>query len=200
VKLRTASRLGLATVAVAVLPLTTACQTRIGEAASVAGKQIETSQLTAVTGRSEAALAKTGQTVAADQKDALQRAVLTLLVRDSLLTEVARENGISVTQNEINTERATEAQQAGGDSALVAQSEQSGVSATDIDIAIRYQLLLNKLAAKFGSADATALSNKLAASAQKVKVRVNPRFGSWDTKNLTIVGASPDLSSTVTKK
>jgi hypothetical protein len=200
VKLRTASRLGLATVAVAVIPLTAACQTRIGEAASVAGHQIETSQLTAVTGRSEAVLAKTGQTVASDQRDALQRAVLTLLVRDSLLTELARLQGVSVSPAEINTERAREAQQAGGDSALVQQSEQSGVSATDIDIAIRYQLLLNKLATKFGSADATALSNKLAASAQQVKVRINPRFGSWDPKNLTIVGASDDLASTLTRK
>ncbi len=198
--MRTATRLSLAAAAVAVLPLTTACQTRIGEAASVGGQQIETSQLTAVTGRSEAVLAKTGQAVAADQKQTLQRAVLNLLVRDALLTKVGQTQGVTVTQDEVNRERATEAQTAGGDAALVQQSEQGGVSATDIDIVIRQQLLVSKLQAKTGTTDTTAFSNALTASAQKIGVRINPRFGSWDAKSLSINGTTPDLASTVTKR
>ena len=199
-RMRTATRLSLAAAAVAVLPLTTACQTRIGEAASIGGQQIETSRLTAVTGRSEAVLAKTGQAVAADQKQTLQRAVLNLLVRDALLTKVGQEQGVTVTQDEVNRERANEAQQAGGDAALVQQSEQGGVSATDIDIVIRQQLLVSKLQAKVGSTDNTAFSNALTASAQKVGVRINPRFGSWDAKALSITGATPDLASAVTRR
>ncbi|HEX4016496.1 MAG TPA: hypothetical protein VHX15_07125 [Frankiaceae bacterium] len=199
-KLRSIGRLGIAGLAIAVLPLTTACQTRIGIAASVGSKQIDTSQLTSVTTRSAAALAATGQTVPASQQPALQRGVLNLLVRDALLEEIGKAQGITATNAELATERASEAQQAGGDKALITQSEQGGVSEADLDIVVREKLLITKLQSKFGSSDSTAFANKLTAAAQKIKVRVNPRFGAWDAKNLTIVGAPNDLSSTVTKK
>jgi hypothetical protein len=206
VKLRTIasrrfiSRVGIAGLALVALPLTTSCQTRIGLAASVGGKQIDTSQLTAVTARSAAALAATGQTVPANQQSALQRGVLNLLVRDALLEEIGKAQGITASPSELATERASEAQQAGGDKALITQSEQGGVSAADLDIVVREKLLITKLQSKFGSSDSTTFANKLTAAAQKIKVRVNPRFGAWDAKNLTIVGAPNDISSTVTKK
>ena len=194
------SRAAIAGLALVALPLTTSCQTRIGLAASVGGKQIETSQLTAVTARSAAALAATGQTVPASQQTALQRGVLNLLVRDALLEEIGKAQGITATPSELATERASEAQQAGGEKALITQSEQGGVSATDLDIVVREKLLITKLQTKFGSSDSTTFANKLTAAAQKIRVRVNPRFGAWDAKNLTIVGAPNDISSTVTKK
>ena len=194
------SRAAIAGLALVALPLTTSCQTRIGLAASVGGKQIETSQLTAVTARSAAALAATGQTVPVNQQTALQRGVLNLLVRDALLEEIGKAQGITATPSELATERSSEAQQAGGEKALITQSEQGGVSATDLDIVVREKLLITKLQTKFGSSDSTTFANKLTAAAQKIRVRVNPRFGAWDAKNLTIVGAPNDISSTVTKK
>ena len=194
------SRAGIAGLALAALALTTSCQTRIGLAAAVGGKQIDTSQLTAVTDRSAAALAATGQTVPANQQPALQRGVLNLLVRDALLEQIGKAQGLSATSSELASERASEAQQAGGEKALITQSEQGGVSAADLDIVVREKLLITKLQSKFGSSDSTAFANKLTAAAQKIKVRVNPRFGAWDAKNLTIVGAPNDISSTVTKK
>jgi SurA N-terminal domain len=194
------SRAAIAGLALVALPLTTSCQTRIGLAASVGGTQIDTSQLTAVTARSAAALAATGQTVPANQQPALQRGVLNLLVRDALLEEIGKAQGLSATPSQLAIERASEARQAGGDKALITQSEQGGVSAADLDIVVREKLLITKLQSKFGSSDSTTFANKLTAAAQKIKVRVNPRFGQWDAKNLTIVGAPNDLSSTVTKK
>jgi hypothetical protein len=206
VKLRTitsrrfVSRSGIAALAVAALMLTTACQTRIGLAASVGSKQIETSQLTAVTSRSAAALASSGQTVPANQQPDLVRGVLNLLVRDALLEQIGKARGLTVTAGDLSAERASEARQAGGEQALITQSEQGGVSAQDLDIVVREKLLINKLQSKFGSSDSTAFANALTSAAQKIRVRINPRFGAWDAKNLTIVGAPSDLASTVTKK
>ncbi len=194
------SRAGIAGLALVAIPLTTSCQTRIGLAASVGNQQIDTSQLTSVTARSAAALAATGQAVPANQQSALQRGVLNLLVRDALLEEIGKAQGLTATPAELATERASEAQQAGGDKALITQSEQGGVAEADLDIVVREKLLITKLQSKFGSSDTTAFANKLTAAAQKIKVRVNPRFGAWDAKNLTIVGAPNDISSTVTKK
>lgn len=197
---RFVSRTGIAALALVAVPAVTSCENRIGLAASVGSQRIETSQLTSVTSRSSAALAATGQTVPANQQPALTRGVLNLLVRDALLEEIGKAQGISVTPNDLAAERASEARQAGGDEALVKQSEQGGVSATDLGIVIREKLLITKLQSKFGASDSTEFANKLTAAAQKIRVRVNPRFGQWDAKNLSISGAPNDLSSTVTKK
>ena len=197
---RFVSRTGIAALALVAVPAVTSCQTRIGLAASVGSKQIETSQLTAVNARSAAALAATGQAVPANQQTALTRGVLNLLVRDVLLEEIGKAEGITASPSDLASERASEARQAGGDAALITQSEQGGVAAADLDIVVREKLLITKLQSKFGNSDSTAFANALVAAAQKIKVRVNPRFGQWDAKNLTIVGAPNALSSTVTKK
>ena len=112
---RFVSRTGIAALALVAVPAVTSCQTRIGLAASVGSQQIETSQLTSVTSRSAAALAATGQTVPANQQSALTRGVLNLLVRDALLEEIGKAQGITVTPSELAAERASEARQAGGD-------------------------------------------------------------------------------------
>ena len=181
------------------MPLTTACENRIGLAASVGSSRIDTSQLTSVTDRSSKALAATGTTVPPGQEATLQRGVLNLLVREALLYEIAKAQHVTLSDAEVAKERATEAKEAGGEKALVTQSEQGGVSADDLDLVVREKLLITKLQATFGSSDQTAFANALTAAAAKIPVRVNPRFGSWDTKTLSIVGAPNDLSSTVTK-
>ncbi len=194
------ARLGLAGAVLLALPLTTACQTRIGLAASVGEQQIDTSELTSVTDRSAAALASTGTSVPAGQEATLQRGVLNLLVREALLEEMGKQRGISVSDSELTAERAAEAKAAGGEKALIATSEQGGVSAQDLDLVVREKVLITKLQAKFGSSDSDAFSAALTSAAQKINVRVNPRFGTWDAKTLTIVGAPNDLSSTTTSK
>ncbi len=193
-------RLGLAGAAIVALPLTTGCQTRLGLAASVGDSTIDTSQLTAVTSRSAAALKASGTTVPAGQQADLQRGVLNLLVRDALLEQIGKSRGVSASASELAAERAAEAKAAGGDKALITQSEQGGVSATDLDVVVREKLLITKLQTKFGATDSTAFAKALTTAAQKINVRINPRFGKWDAKTLTIVAAANDLSSTTTKK
>jgi hypothetical protein len=200
VNLRPIARPVLAGALLVALPLTTACQTRIGQAATVGDIQIKTSQLTAVTGRSAAALAATGQKLPAGQEPVLQRGVLNLLVRDALLEQIGKARGVTASPAELAVERASEVKQAGGEKALITQSEQGGVSSADLGVVVREKLLIAKLQTKFGSSDSTAFATSLTAAVQKIGVRVNPRFGRWDSKTLAIVGASNDLSSTVTKK
>ncbi len=197
---RFAGRAAVAGLALVAIPAVTSCENRIGLAASVGSHRIETAQLTAVTARSSAALAATGQAVPANQQSALTRGVLNLLVRDALLEEIGKAQGIVLTPADLTAERASEARDAGGEKALVSQSEQGGVSATDLNIVVREKLLITKLQSTFGASDSTAFANKLTAAAQKIRVRVNPRFGQWDAKNLSISSAPTDLSSTVTKK
>lgn len=197
--MRAIRRVGLAGVALIALPLTTACQTRVGLAASVGDQRVETSQLTAVTQRSQAALAVSGNPVPAGQVPALERSVLNLLVQDALLEQIGSKKGITITQRDIDVEHASEARQAGGEKALETQLQQSGLSPTDLPLAIKKQLLVTRLQTAFGTTDTTAITKALTAIAQQIDVRVNPRFGQWDPKNLTIVGAPNDLSSTITK-
>jgi hypothetical protein len=197
---RSIAKLAFAGAVLIALPLTSGCQTRIGEAATVGEAQIKTSQLTAVSGRSAAALAATGQKVPAGQEPVLQRGVLNLLVRDALLEQIGKAQGVTASPAELATERASEVKQAGGEQALITQSEQGGVSSADLVVVVREKLLIAKLQSKFGSSDTTAFASALTAAAQKIGVRVNPRFGRWDSKTLTIVGAANDLSSTVIKK
>jgi hypothetical protein len=199
VNVRAISRLALAGAALVALPLTTACQTRIGLAASVGKQSIETSNVTAFADRSATVLAANGNAVPASDEAKLQVGVINLLVRAALVEQIAKNEGITVTSTEVATERAAEAKAAGGEQALIKTSEQGGVAAADLDLTVREKVLIDKLQTKFGG-DATAASNKLTAAAGKVGVRINPRFGTWDPKNLAIGGAVNDLSSTVTKK
>lgn len=193
-------RLGIAGAAVAALPLTTGCQTRIGEAASVGSHQIATSQLTSVTERSVAAAAASGNPVPANQAGQVQRNVLNLLVQVVLLRDVGAARGLTVSQSDLNAERATEATAAGGDAALVKQLAASGLSATDIPLLVERSVIITKLQAAFRATDTAAFTKDLTAAAKQIKIRINPRFGSWAPKTLTIVGAANTLSSTVTKK
>jgi hypothetical protein len=199
VNVRAISRLALAGAALVALPLTTACQTRIGLAASVSKQQIETSRMTAFADRSATVLAANGNAVPASDEAKLQLGVLNLLVRAALIDQIAKDEGVTVSPAEVATERAAEAKAAGGEKALITTSEQGGVAAADMDLTVREAALINKLQAKFGG-DATSSGNKLTAAAQKIGVRINPRFGTWDSKTLAIGGAVNDLSSTVTKK
>ena len=98
------------------------------------------------------------------------------------------------------TERTAEAKQAGSDKALIAASAQGGLSATDLPLVIERKVLIPKLQSKFGTTDDTAFTKALTVAASKIRVSVNPRFGQWDSKTLTIVGAPNDLSSPVTSK
>jgi hypothetical protein len=125
--------------------------------------------------------------------------VLNLLVRAALVEQIAANEGVTISPAEIAKERSAEATAAGGEAALIKTSEQGGVSAADLNLTVREKLQITKLQARFGGTAAES-GAKLTAAAEKVAVRINPRFGSWDKKTLGIVGAANDLSSTVTKK
>jgi hypothetical protein len=193
-------RLGVAGAALVVLPLTTACQTKIGTAANVGTEKITTAYLTQVTQRSFAAAAATKNAVPPAQQAEVQRNVLNLLVQVDLLRQIAINKAVSATASDLATERAAEAKAAGGDAALIAQSAQGGLSAKDLPLVIERKVLITKLQSKFGTTDTNTFTKDLTEAASKVRVEVNPRFGAWDPKTLTIVGAPNDLSSPVTSK
>lgn len=199
-KLRSYGRLGLAGAALVALPLTTGCQHRVGAAATINAQQVTTAQLTSVTQRSFAAAAATGNAVPEAQQAEVQRNVLNLLVQVDLLRAIGNANQVRASQSDLATERTAEAKQAGSDKALIAASAQGGLSATDLPLVIERKVLITKLQSKFGTTDDTAFTKALTVAASKIRVSVNPRFGQWDSKTLTIVGAPNDLSSPVTSK
>jgi hypothetical protein len=181
------------------LPLTTACQTRVGEAASVGDRQISTSTLTSFTQRTFAALASQGHPVPANQQATAQRSVLNLLLQVDLLRAAADTRHVSVSAADIATERAAEAQAAGGEAAYVKQLEANGIATNDIPLFVERSVLIAKLQKAYGATDSAGFVKALTADTKNLRIRVNPRFGTWDTKKLTIVDAANDLSSTVTK-
>ena len=193
-------RLGLAGAVLVALPLTTACQSRIGTAANVGDQQITTGSLTQVTQRSFAVAAASHNAVPPAQQAEVQRNVLNLLVQVDLLREIATSKNVTATAADLATERAVEAKAAGGEAALISQSAQGGLSAKDLPLVIERKVLITKLQAKYGTTDTNTFTKDLTAAASKIKVRVNPRFGRWDPKTLTIVGAPNDLSSPATSK
>jgi hypothetical protein len=200
VNLRSIRRVGAVSALLVVLPLATGCQGRVGAAALVGAGEIKTATLSAVTQRSFAAAAGSGNAVPDNQQAEVQRNVLNLLVQVDLLREIAGRQNVSVSAADIATERAAEAQQAGGDAELIKASAQGGLSATDLPLVIERKVLITKLQSKFGTTDTTVFTKDLTGAAAKIKVTINPRFGAWDPKTLTVVGAPNTLSSTITKK
>ena len=194
-------RRGIAGAALVVLPLTTACQTRIGEAATFGDHQVTTSSLTSLTQRTFGAFASSGHPVPAAQQAGIERSVLNLLIQAELLRDVGAKNGVSASKADIATERATEAKSTGGEASYVKQLAANGISAKDIPLFVERSVLIQKLQAAFKTTDDTVFLNDLIKATKNTRVRINPRFGGWDPKTLTITGAADDtLSSTTIKK
>jgi hypothetical protein len=186
------SSLGL--VAVAALGVTSACTPQAGAAAIVGGDRIEISTLQGMTerGTNNASLQTFGSA------EALQRRVLTLLVRRDLINSLAQQKGITVSAQQVGRVAQNFANQAGGQAAFEQQAAQSGVSAHDLPAVLHDEALGEAISAKLtsnpASADA-AYAKALQNEAARIGVHISPRFGEWDQSTVAVVPTTDDLSS-----
>jgi parvulin-like peptidyl-prolyl isomerase len=109
--------------------------TRAGAAATVGDERIRTDDLQAVVDRG-LANPEAEQQFGGDRAE-FQRLVLNRMVRAELLEAAAEQEGVEVTQGDVDARIEDFAQQAGGREALEEQAAAGGISATDLPVFAR---------------------------------------------------------------
>ncbi|MFE7569520.1 SurA N-terminal domain-containing protein [Streptomyces sp. NPDC057539] len=190
---RTALSVSVALLAAA--PLLTACgnEAHPGAAAVVGGQRIEVSALQAQVRdvreaqrsapEAEQLIKNTGQ---------LNQAKLNSMIFDRVLEKAADDAGVTISRKEIQTTRQQAAAQSGGEEQFAAMLLQQGaLSADQIESAIRREVLLTKLAMALGANTTTPQGQQtvlaeLTKTSEKLGIDVNPRYGSWDNKQVRL--------------
>jgi hypothetical protein len=133
----------------------------------------------------------------------LQRNTLHTLVQARVIDQAAKDIGVTVTTREVQQARAAAEQQAGGKAQLDAQVLQTyAMVSADIDESIRTDLTMQKVAKHYGADLQTAAGQAtvvkvLRQTADKLGIDVNPRYGTWNSKKLTLDAAKDPWLKTV---
>jgi hypothetical protein len=188
----------LLSAAIAAAPLLTACgsDAHPGAAAVVGGQRITVAQLETrvkeVREAQRAAVADDAQYAQVlNQTSSLTRDTLHGMVLDRLLDRAAEEAGITVTPREVQQLRAGLEQQVGSVKGLeTAWLQRYGIAPQRLDDNLRLQLEADKLAASLGTdTSQTAFLDALSKVSAELRVDINPRYGSWNAKDVTRVDA-----------
>ena len=117
---------------------------------------------------------------------ALNRSQLRFMVITTIFDEIAKELKISVSKTEEATTRQTLIDQSGGEEALSQNLVGAQIAPSNFERYIRAIVITEKLAdaleASGVSADAVdfRITELVNAKAKELKVKVNPRYGTWD--------------------
>jgi hypothetical protein len=181
-----------ATIAAAA-PLLTACgnDAHPGAAAVVGGERITVSQLESrvneVRAAQRAAVPDDQQYAQAiAQTGGLARDTLYGMVLDRVLHRAAQDAGVTVSRKEVQEMRGGLEEQTGGANALeMAWLQQYGVPPQRLDEDLHLRLEARKLAAKLGTRTSEeAFWSALSEASGELGVDLNPRYGSWDVKEV----------------
>ncbi|WP_374982859.1 SurA N-terminal domain-containing protein [Streptomyces fradiae] len=185
---RRRTALSVSAALVAAAPLLSACgsDAHPGAAAVVGGQRIETTALQA-----QVRDVRTAQE-ASPQGDQLIRATgdlsrekLNGMIFDRVVEKVAADAGITASRKEVQQTRSDAARQYGGDRGLAEMLlRQQGTAPDEIDGLVRRNVLMNKIAEKYGVTNTPEGQEKLTklfgAASKELGVDVNPRYGTWD--------------------
>ncbi|MCP9944079.1 SurA N-terminal domain-containing protein [Streptomyces somaliensis] len=184
---RRRTALSVSAALLAAAPLLTACGGgHPGAAAVVGGERIETAAL-----QSQVQGVRSAQE-ASPQAERLIRATgdlgrrkLSGMIFDRVVEKVAADAGITVSRKEVQQTRRAAARQYGGDRELVAMLlQQQGTAPGEVDGAVRREVLMSKIAERYGAAGTPEGQKKLTelfgAASRDLGVEVNPRYGTWD--------------------
>lgn len=204
--------LALSAALLAGVPLLSACgsEAHPGAAAVVGGQRITVAQLeNRVSEVREAQRAASPDTKSYEQivgkSGKLSRFTLQSMVRDRVLDRAARDAGVTVSRAEVQRLRASFAQQAGGDKALrTAWLQQNGVAPARLDESLRTEIAAQKLYRALGADPNTkegqdAFWKALSVAGKKLRVDVNPRYGSWNTRTSARADTQPAWLREVSK-
>ncbi len=126
---------------------------------------------------------------------ALNRSQLRFMVITTIFDEIAKELKISVSKTEEATTRQTLIDQSGGEEALAQNLVAAQIAPSNFERYIRAIVVTEKLAdaleASGVSADAVdfRITELVNAKAKELKVKVNPRYGTWDYEAGDILAA-----------
>jgi SOS response regulatory protein OraA/RecX len=187
-----------------VLLLLTAC-TPINSAATIGSKSISVDQIQKSVDEVLKERTKVStQGMNLETGDALNRSQLSFFVISELLSRLAQEGHISVTDQEVSDEIKLVTNQVGGPANLPAALVNAGIAPSNLNRYFRTYLLSarisNALLSQGISKDnVTAAVQKLVADeAQKLKVSINPRYGTWSATKAAI-DIAPLAHGAVTK-
>lgn len=176
-----------------------------GGGAVVGGQRITVSAVQARVDAVRAAQEKSPQAAQLIEASSdLSRNTVHSLVQARVIDRAAEDAGVSVTRREVQQARAAAEKQAGGRTNLESQVLQTyAMVPADIDESIRTDLTMQKVARHYGADVQTAagqaeLVKVLRRTSDELGIDVNPRYGTWNSKKLTLDTAKDPWLSQVT--
>ena len=183
--------------AIAVLALgLSACSSSVGVAATVGSEKITINQLQASVNSINAE--RKVAALPADPKAAdLPRIQLRFFLLSALLHQAAAAYGITISPSEIAARRKAIIDQLGGEAKLPNALANAGIAKADFDLYLRdvtYEEKIGTAAAPTAIAGTAgdqergaAVQQAVLTAGKKVKVTVNPRYGTWDANTADII-------------
>lgn len=173
-----------------------ACSSSVGVAATVGGQKITIDQLQASVNSIIAA--RKAAALPADPKAGdIPRNQLRFFLLSALLKEAATTDGITISQSDIDARRKAIIDQLGGEAKLPNALANAGIAKGDFDLYLRdvaYEEKIGAVAAPTAPVGTTGDQQRGAAVQQavldagkKLKVSVNPRYGTWDATKADII-------------
>jgi FKBP-type peptidyl-prolyl cis-trans isomerase (trigger factor) len=123
-------------------------------------------------------------------------------VVDLVFERAARDLGISVSDGEVSTAVDAERKLLGGDEQLRAALAQANLSEEQIDDVFRQQVINRKIGLKLVAQAGSKLTqdqvdqkvhDTLVATAKRLHIRINPRYGTFDASKGQIAAPAPDF-------
>lgn len=187
-----------AAVLVGALVLTSGCALtdRAGAAAVVEGARYTEAQLEADFAGLDKAL---GSQSRPGTMEEMNRNFITMFVTDQLVQKAIADNGIEIDKATVGKLRRSLEKQLGGEQQLIAYAATRGVAPNQLWTVLRNSVLMTDLGAKLIGGTNTddqnaAASTYLQGLAKTLDIEVAPRYGTWDSTQLTTVASTDDLS------
>ncbi|MER5635965.1 SurA N-terminal domain-containing protein [Kitasatospora sp. NPDC002227] len=165
-----------------------------GSAAVVGGERISIATVEARVGAVRTAAA--AQQGGGAEPAGLSRRMVHELVLDKVVDRALADHQLEVTAGEIAQAREADGKLLGGEDGLVrALVLKQYVPAGEIDAFYHQQLGIQKLATAAGKDSRTAdgvaaIRSALATAGEELSIQVNPRYGSWDSKQISLVDSA----------
>ncbi|WP_052864581.1 SurA N-terminal domain-containing protein [Streptomyces niger] len=192
--LRRRTALSVSVAALVAAPLLSACgsDAHPGAAAVVGGERITVAQLQARVKNVRTAQEGAPQGAQMIQNTGrLSVTMLNSMIFDKVLARGAKDAGVEASRSDVQKWRSTAEQRAGGAEQLKAMSLQQAIAPGEIDGMARNQILMDGLAKKLGANRQTPqgqqkLAQSLAKTSRQLGIDVNPRFGTWNDRQVTL--------------
>lgn len=129
--------------------------------------------------------------------EALTRSQLAYMISNLIIDEVAKSEKIQVSNSDLEAYRVEIYANIGGEANLPNILVNASIPSSSLEEVLRRDLVLRKLSERETAAggDSAAVNEKIQGlvteMANKLKVTVNPRYGTWDPTTLTVVAAEP---------